>query len=134
MLSRLMEWRDLLIVVKPDTLIRWHRNGFRLFWRWKSRLLGRPRLPADLQRLIGDMATANRTWGEERIASEILLKLGIRVSPRTVRCYMPTGDSRPAIECCATINRHRLPFGHRADATPILGGLHHEYRLEVAAA
>ena len=62
MLSRLIEWRHLLIVVKPDTLIRWHRQGFQLFWRWKSRPRGRPRLPADLQRLIGDMATANRTW------------------------------------------------------------------------
>ena len=59
---------SLLTVVKPDTLIRWHRKGFRLFWRWKSRPRGRPRLPADLQRLIADMAAANRTWGEERIA------------------------------------------------------------------
>ena len=92
-LSRLIEWRHLLIVVKPETLIRWHRKGFQLFWRWKSRPRGRPRLPADLQRLIGDMATANRTWGEERIASELLLKLGIRVSPRTVRRYMPTGGA-----------------------------------------
>jgi putative transposase len=83
-LSRLIEWRHLLIIVRPDTLIRWHRQGFQLFWRWKSRPRGRPRLPADLQRLIADMATANRAWGEERIVSELLLKLGIRVSPRTV--------------------------------------------------
>jgi len=68
-----------------------HRKGFQLFWRWKSRPPGRPRLPADLQRLIADMAAANRTWGEERIASELLLKLGIRVSPRTVRRYMSRG-------------------------------------------
>ena len=93
MLSRLIEWRHLLIVVKPDTLIRWHRKGFQLLWRWKSRRRGRPRLPGGLQRLIGDMATANCTWGEERIASELLLKLGIRVSPRTVRRYMPTGGA-----------------------------------------
>ena len=84
-LSWLMAWRHLLIVVKPDTLIRWHRQGFQLLWRWKSRPRGRPRLPADLQRLIADMATANRPWGEERIAAELLLKLGVRVSPRTVR-------------------------------------------------
>src|SRR5205814_1744601 len=90
-LSRLIAWRRLLIVVKPDTLIRWHRKGFQLLWHWKSRPRGRPRLPADLQRLIADMATANRTWGEERIASELLLKLGVRVSPRTVRRYMSTG-------------------------------------------
>jgi putative transposase len=87
-LSRLIEWRQLLIVVKPETLIRWHRQGFRLFWRWKSRPPGRPRVPANLQRLIAEMAAANCTWGEERIASELLVKVGIRVSPRTVRRYM----------------------------------------------
>src|SRR5262245_50288564 len=89
-LSRLIEWRRVLTVVKPDTLIRWHRKGFRLFWRSQSRPRGRPRAPPDLQRLIAEMAAANRTWGEERIANELLLKLGIQVSPRTVRCYMPT--------------------------------------------
>jgi hypothetical protein len=90
-LSWLIEWRRVLVVVKPDTLVRWHRQGFRLFWRWKSRARGRPRVPADVRRLIGEMASANRSWGEERIASELLLKLGIRLSPRTVRCYMSTG-------------------------------------------
>jgi len=58
-------------VVKPDTLIRWHRKGFRLFWRWKSRPKGRPPVPEDLQKLIVEMATANVTWGEERIAHEL---------------------------------------------------------------
>jgi putative transposase len=91
-LSRLIDWRQLLTVVKPETLIRWHRKGFRLFWRWKSRPHGRPRVPEDLRQLIARMAVANRTWGEERIASELLLKLGIRVSPRTVRRYMPSGS------------------------------------------
>ncbi len=89
-LSYLIEWRRVLTVVKPDTLIRWHRKGFQLFWRWKSRSPGRPRVAVNLQRLIADMAAANCTWGEERIASELLLKLGIRVSPRTVRRYMST--------------------------------------------
>jgi putative transposase len=89
-LSRLIDWRRVLTVVKPDTLIRWHRKGFQLFWRWKSRPRGRPRLPADLRRLIAEMASANRTWGEKRIASELLVKLGIHVSPRTVRRYMAT--------------------------------------------
>ena len=79
-----------LLIVKPDTLIRWHRQGFQLLWRWKSRPRGRPRLPADLRRLIAEMASANRTWGEQRIASELLVKLGIHVSPRTVRRYMTT--------------------------------------------
>jgi putative transposase len=87
-LARFIEWRPLLTIVQPDTLVRWHRHAFRLFWRWKSRRRGRPRIPAELQQLIADMAKANRTWGEERIAAELLLKLGIAVSPRTIRRYM----------------------------------------------
>jgi putative transposase len=93
-LSRFVEWRRLLTIVKPDTLIRWHRKGFRLFWRWKSRAPGRPPIPADLRQLIATMATANRTWGEERIADELLLKLGIQLSPRSVRRYMPPRPPR----------------------------------------
>jgi hypothetical protein len=87
-LDRFIEWRGLLTVVQPETLVRWHRQGFRLFWRWKSRRRGRPPIPEQVQALIAEMAHANRTWGEERIAAELLLKLGISVSPRTVRRYM----------------------------------------------
>ena len=89
--SRLFDWRMALVVVKPDTLIRWHRKGFRLFWRWKSKPTGRPRLPKDLRQLIRKMAAENPTWGEERIANELKLKLGIRVSPRTVAKYLRIG-------------------------------------------
>jgi hypothetical protein len=94
-LSRFLSWRQLLVIVKPETLIRWHRKAFRLFWRWKSRAPGRPAIPVNVQRLIATMAAANRTWGEERIAAELLLKLGIRLSPRTVRRYMPSRLPRP---------------------------------------
>jgi len=94
-LSRFVDWRQLLTVVKPETLIRWHRHTFRLWWRWKSRPRGRPPIPVNLQQLIATMAAANRTWGEERIADELLVKLGIRVSPRTVRRYLPSRPSRP---------------------------------------
>lgn len=90
-LSQMFAWRDALWNVKPDTLIRWHRKGFRLFWRWKSRPMGRPPLPKDLRQLIREMAAANVTWGEERIANELALKLGIRVSPRTVGKYLRSG-------------------------------------------
>jgi len=93
-LSRFVEWRRLLTIVKPDTLIRWHRKGFRLWWRWKSRAPGRPRIPRDLRQLIATMAVANRTWGEERIAAELCVKLGIRLSPRTVRRYLPARPPR----------------------------------------
>jgi hypothetical protein len=68
-LSRMFNWRDALVSVKPDTLIRWHRKGFRLFWPWKSRRSGRPRLPENLRQLIRDMAAGNPTWGEERVAN-----------------------------------------------------------------
>jgi len=90
-LSQMFTWRNALWNVKADTLIRWHRKGFRLFWRWKSKPAGRPCLPRDLQQLIRDMAAANVTWGEERIANELKLKLGIRVSPRTIGKYLRTG-------------------------------------------
>ena len=93
-LSRLIDWRQILTIVRPATLIRWHRKGFQLFWRWKSRPRGRPPVPVDLQQLIAAMAAANRTWGEERIAAELLVKLVIRVSPRTVRRYMAS-DTGP---------------------------------------
>jgi hypothetical protein len=80
-LSQWFAWRDALVNVQADTLLRWHRQGFRLFWRWKSKTAGRPRLPNNLQALIREMAAENTTWGQERIANELQLKLGIRVSP-----------------------------------------------------
>ena len=83
-LARRFDWRQALAIAQPATFIRWHRQGFRLFWRWKS-TPGRPPIPIDLQALIRRMARENPTWGQERIANELLLKLGLRVSPRTVR-------------------------------------------------
>jgi len=88
LLSRLFEWRSALVVVRPETLIRWHRAGFRLFWRWKSRP-GRPPIPLELRQLIRRMARENTLWGQERIANELWVKLGLRVSPRTIRKYLP---------------------------------------------
>ena len=93
-LSRMFPWRDALVNVKADTLLRWHRQGFRLFWRWKSTPTGRPRLPRDLRDLIRKMAAENPIWGEERIANELKMKLGIRVSPRTVGKYLSSGGPR----------------------------------------
>jgi putative transposase len=94
--SRFFPWRGALVTVKPETLTRWHRKGFRLFWRWKSNPAGRPPLPKDLRRLIREMAVENATWGEERIADELQLKLGIRVSPRTVGKYLQQAGPRRA--------------------------------------
>ena len=95
-LSRLFPWRGALMNVKPDTLIRWHRKGFRLLRRWKSKPTGRPGLPKDLRHLIPEITSENVTWGEERIANELKLKLGIRVSPRTVDKYLKQGGPRRA--------------------------------------
>jgi len=87
-LARWFDWGRALVIVQPATLIRWHRQGFRLFGRWTSRA-GRPPIPTDLQALIRRMAHDNPTWGEERIANELRLKLGLCVSPRPVRKYLP---------------------------------------------
>src|SRR5215472_11943707 len=55
-LGRMFSWRGALVNVQPDTFLRWHRKGFRLFWRWKSRPVGRQQIPKDLRRLIREMA------------------------------------------------------------------------------
>jgi putative transposase len=81
-------WRTALVIVKPDTVIAWHRRGFRLWWTWKSRRrMGRPTLPADIRTLIRTMAQANPRWGAPRIHGE-LLKLGIDLCQATVAKYM----------------------------------------------
>ena len=82
------DWRRGLVIVKPDTVIRWHRNGFRLFWTWKSRRrLGRPTVSPDVRILIRTMSDANPLWGAPRIHGE-LLKLGMAISQASVAKYM----------------------------------------------
>src|SRR5206468_12430851 len=79
---------EALKILKPQTVIRWHRAGFRTYWRWKSRPHGgRPKTPADICQLIRDMSVANPLWGAPRIHGE-LLKLGIAVGQTTVAKYM----------------------------------------------
>ena len=84
LLSHGFAWKEALVNVTPKAFIGWHRAGFRLFWRWKSRP-SRPRIPTELRTLIREMALSNVSWGEERIANELLLTLAIRVSPLTAR-------------------------------------------------
>jgi hypothetical protein len=80
--------RDALKIVKPETVLRWHRAGFRAYWRWKSRpRSGRPSIPAEIRDLIREMSIANPLWGAPRIHGE-LLKLGIDVGQTTVAKYM----------------------------------------------
>ena len=85
-LSRILpNWREVLVIVKPETVVGWHRKGFRLFWAWKSRRRrgGRPTVPREVRDLIHRMSRENPLWGAPRIHGE-LLKLGIDVSQATV--------------------------------------------------
>jgi putative transposase len=86
--SKVRGWKDALLVVKPDTLKKWHREGFRIYWRRKSKGKTRePRISPEAIALIQQMALENRTWGAKRIRDE-LRKLGHQMSKRTVRKYM----------------------------------------------
>ena len=80
--------RSAITIVQPDTVLRWHRSGFRLYWRWKSRSRGgRPKVPLEVRSLIRRMSVENPLWGAPRIHGE-LLKLGIEVAQSTVAKYM----------------------------------------------
>ena len=87
--SRLHAWAGALVIVRPETVLRWHRAGFRLFWRRKSRSRSapKPKVAAETIALIRAMAATNRLWGADRIRGE-LLKLNIRVSKRTIQRYL----------------------------------------------
>ncbi len=90
LLSRLwLNWRSCLMIVQPDTVVRWHRRGFKLFWRWKSRSKkpGRPPIWREIRDLVRRMCQENPTWGAPRIHSELTL-LGYDVSETTVAKYM----------------------------------------------
>jgi transposase InsO family protein len=87
---------DALKILKPETVVRWHRAGFRAYWRWKSRTRGgRPRASADIRELIHEMSIANPLWGAPRIHGE-LLKLGIDVGQTTVAKYMAKTGRPPS--------------------------------------
>jgi putative transposase len=96
-LSRIWtEWRSAIVIVRPDTVIAWHRLAFRRFWTWKSRhRLGRPTVPADVRALIRTMSQANPLWGAPRIHGE-LLKLGIGVSQASVSKYLARPRRSPS--------------------------------------
>ena len=80
--------RNVLAIVKPETIIRWHRWGFRAYWRWRSRIRGgRPKVPLEIRRLIREISFANPLWGAPRIHGE-LLKLGIDIGQTSVAKYM----------------------------------------------
>lgn len=87
------DWRESLQMVRPETVLRWHRHGFRYYWRWKSRGWGHPKIDPEIRLLIRRMCRANPLWGAPRIHGE-LLKLGVEVSESTVSKYMPDTAGR----------------------------------------
>jgi len=92
-------WKSALVIVKPDTVLRWHRDGYRRYWRWRSKgKPGRPRIPRRHIAFIRRISSENPRWGEDRIALEMKLKLGVDHSTSTIRRYMvdggpPTGST-----------------------------------------
>ena len=98
LLSRGFAWQDALANVTPKTFIGWHRAGFRLFWRWKSRP-GRPPIPIELRQLIREMALSNLSWGEEPSPTNCLSSWGSRFHPARYAstCPKTRGDNPVAI-------------------------------------
>ena len=98
-----------MTVVKPETLLRWHRAGFRRYWRWKSRNHGgRPPIAAELRALIRRMSLENRLWGAPHIHGE-LLKLGFTVAQSTVAKYMANKGDDPCGQSWSTFLRNHMP-------------------------
>ena len=106
-LSRLWSnWRSVLVIVKPETVIRWHRWGFRYYWRWKSRKRGgRPTTAREVIDLIRRMAHENPTWAAPRIQSELYL-LGHDVAESTVAKYLKRSPKPPSQNWRAFLNNH----------------------------
>ncbi len=100
-------WREALILVQPETVIRWHRRGFKRFWAWRSRRrgLGRPRIDRTLKELIERIATANPLWGAPRVHAE-LLKLGITISQRSVSRWMRRPQKSPSPTWRSFLDNH----------------------------
>ena len=102
-----VNWRNSLIILQPETVIRWHKRGFRLYWRWKSRPRwpGRQRIPKEIRDLIRSMLRSNPLWGAPRIHGE-LLKLGISVSQATISKYMVRHSKPPSQTWRAFLKNH----------------------------
>ena len=109
-------WRSALVLVQPDTVVRWHRTGWRRYWAWKSRRRGpgRPRLSPELRLLIQRLARENPRWGSVRIQGE-LRKLGYQVSAQTVRRHRRDARRRPPSQSWRTFLKNHAPHIWAAD-------------------
>ena len=121
-LSYWFDWQPALTIVHPATFKRWRRQGWRLLLT-KPATPGRPPIPPALQALIHRMARENVTWGQQRIANELLLKLGLRVSPRTVRKYMPRDCGGGPGQRCPSHNAGPRSFAttHKVSSSVAVG-------------
>jgi len=100
-------WRNCLIIVKPDTVVRWHNQGYKLYWRWLSRpkQVGRPKVPLEVRELIRQMSRDNQIWGIPRIQDELAL-LGIHVAESTIRKYRVRHEKPPSQTWKTFIDNH----------------------------
>jgi hypothetical protein len=105
---------DAMILVKPATVVQWHRKGFRLHWRWRSRRPGRPKTGTEIRALIRRMSRANPLWGAPRIHGE-LLKLGIKISQATVGRWMPWRPRVPSPTWRSFLRNHLPDLRPRGD-------------------
>src|SRR5271157_3932921 len=125
------QWRDSLIIVQPETVLRWRRGGWSALWRYRSRGRwrgGRPRVSGEVRNLIARMARENFLWGAPRIHGELLM-LGFRVSQATVSRYMPARSRRPGQswriflrnQAMAFVRSENFEEGSRGDTSPDIG-------------
>ena len=126
--SRLQAWRSALLVVKPETLLQWHRDLFKLVWRRKSTvMLGRPRLAPDVIALIKQMAKDNPLWGSERIRGE-LLKLNLHVAKRTIQKYLrQVRPRRPSTQTWRTFLHNHAHDVWACDFLPVVNLFFRQY-------
>ena len=117
-------WRSAVVIVQPDTVVRWHRTAWQRYWTWKSRRRGpgRPRLSAELRALIERLARENPRWGSVRIQGE-LRKLGYDVGAESIRRYRRRAGLRPPAQSWRTFLRNHAPHIWAADffAVPAVG-------------
>jgi hypothetical protein len=135
------DWRRHLVLLGPESVIRWHRQAWRLLWRWRSHEpIGRPRLSAEVRELIATMARDNPRWGSERIRGE-LLKLGLVVSKRSIQRYRRRGPAHPSSQTWRTfLTNHAHHLGsrlaHDTDThfqDPVRAGVHRPWSAEIGA-
>jgi hypothetical protein len=114
------DWREVLIIVKPETVIKWRRQGFKLYWRWKSKApVGRPKIDKEIRELIRKMSRENPLWGVPRIQAELRL-LGFDLAESTVAKYRVRGSASPSQPWKTFLSNHAkqiaaIDFIHRSD-------------------